>query len=98
MLKLVRWRAGKTENVQLKLQVLGTYAPTAPYGCAKSKRIFEQGCEAIAKRGFKDKDGNVQVSIENDMNALALRRVGPRGIPPARGRIRTEGCRVPTAT
>ena len=72
VLKLVRWRAGKTENVELKLQVLGTYAPTAPYGCAKSKRIFEQGCAAIAKRGFKDKDGNVQISIENDMNALAL--------------------------
>jgi hypothetical protein len=72
VLKLVRWRAGKTENVQLKLQVFGTYAPTAPYGCAKSKRIFEQGCAAIAQRGFKDKDGIVQVSIENDMNALAL--------------------------
>jgi hypothetical protein len=41
LLKWVRWRVGKTENVQLKLQVLGTYAPTAPYGCAKSKRIFE---------------------------------------------------------
>ena len=72
VLKLVRWRAGKTENVQLKLRVLGTYVPTAPYDCAKSKRIFEQGCEAIANRGFKDKQGNVQVSIENDMNALAL--------------------------
>lgn len=72
VLKLVRWRAGKTENVELKMQVLGTYAPTAPYGCAKSKRIFEQGCAAIAKRGFKDPDGNMQISIENDMNALAL--------------------------
>ncbi|MHB8862446.1 MAG: DUF6288 domain-containing protein [Pirellulaceae bacterium] len=72
VLKLVRWRAGKTEDVRLKLRVLGTYAPTAPYDCAKSKRIFEQGCEAIAKRGFKDKQGNVQISIENDMNALAL--------------------------
>ena len=72
VLKLVRWRAGKTENVELKLQVLGTYAPTAPYGCAKSKRIFEQGCAAIAKRGFKDQQGNVQISIANDMNALAL--------------------------
>ncbi len=72
VLKLIRWRAGKKENVQLKLQVLGTYAPTAPYGCAKSKRIFEQGCAAIAKRGFKDQDGNVRISIENDMNALAL--------------------------
>lgn len=72
VLKLVRWRAGKTDNVELKLQVLGAYAPTAPYGCAKSTRIFEQGCAAIARRGFKDKDGHVQVSIENDMNALAL--------------------------
>jgi hypothetical protein len=72
VLQLVRWRAGKTENVQLKLPVLGTYAPTAPYGCAKSQRIFEQGCAAIAKRGFKDNNGNVQASIENDLNALAL--------------------------
>lgn len=72
VLKLVRWRAGKTENVHVKLQVLGTYASTAPYGCTKAKRIFEQGCSAIAKRGFKDQDGNVQISIENDMNALAL--------------------------
>jgi len=37
--RLIRWRAGKTENVQLKLQVLRAYAPTAPYACAKSKRI-----------------------------------------------------------
>jgi hypothetical protein len=72
VLKLVRWRAGKTENIQLKLQVLGTYAPTAPFDCAKSRRIFEQGCAAIARRGFKDTRGNVRVSIENDLNALAL--------------------------
>jgi hypothetical protein len=72
VLTLVRWRAGKTEKVRLKLRVLGTYAPTAPYDCVKSKRIFEQGCEAIAQRGFKDNQGHVQVSIENDMNALAL--------------------------
>lgn len=72
VLNLAIWRAGKTENVQLKLKVLGTYAPTAPYDCAKSKRIFEQGCEAIARQGFKDADGNIEVSIENDMNALAL--------------------------
>ena len=37
--RLIRWRAGMTENVQLKLPVVGTYAPTVPYGCAKSKRI-----------------------------------------------------------
>jgi len=37
--RLIRWRVGKTENVQVKLPVVGTYAPTVPYGCAKSKRI-----------------------------------------------------------
>lgn len=71
-LRLVRWRAGDTQNVELKLQVLGSYAPAAPYDCAKSRRVFEQGCAAIAKRGFKDERGNVRITIENDLNALAL--------------------------
>jgi len=66
VLKLVRWRAGKTENVELKLAVMGAYSDTAPYDCPKSKKIFEQGCQAIAKKGL----GNV--SIPNDLNALAL--------------------------
>ena len=65
-LKLVRWRGGKSENVTLKLQVLGGYSTTAPYDCPKSKKIFEQGCAAIAKKGL----GNV--SIPDDLNALAL--------------------------
>jgi hypothetical protein len=49
-LTLLRWRAGETDTVALKLPVLGAYAATAPYGCAKSKRILEQGCAALAKR------------------------------------------------
>ena len=72
VLRLVRWRGDQMENVEVKLPVLGSYAPTAPYDCAKSKRIFEQGCQAIAKQGFKDKRGNIQISIQNDLNALAL--------------------------
>ena len=72
VLKLVRWRGGQTQNVELKLKVLGTYAPTAPFDCAKSRRVFEQGCAAIAQRGFKDQRGNIKISIENDLNALAL--------------------------
>ncbi len=49
-LQLTRWRAGKTEEVVVKLPVLGTYSATAPYDCPKSKRILEQGCQALAKR------------------------------------------------
>lgn len=71
-LGLLRWREGDTQTVELKLRVLGAYAPTAPYECEKSRRVFEQGCAAIAERGFKDRRGNLKISIENDLNALAL--------------------------
>lgn len=48
-LRLIRWRNGQSQNVELKLKVLGSYSATAPYNCPKSKRIFEQGCQALAK-------------------------------------------------
>ncbi|MCX6873257.1 MAG: DUF6288 domain-containing protein [Verrucomicrobia bacterium] len=66
MLRLTCWREGKTANVDLKLAVLGAYSDTAPYGCPKSKAIFEQGCRFIAKQGLKN------VAISMDFNALAL--------------------------
>ena len=72
ILRLVRWREGRTENVQINLAVMGAYGATAPYDCPKSKRILEQGCQAIAKKGFKNDRGDVAVSVENDLKALAL--------------------------
>ena len=66
VLKLIRWRAGKTENVEIRLPVMGTYSPTAPYDCKKSAKILELGCKAIAQRGL------AQVSIPNSINAMAL--------------------------
>ena len=65
-LRLLRWRAGKTEPVNLNLTVMGTYSDTAPFDCPKSKKVFELGCDAIAKRKIGE------VSIASDMNALAL--------------------------
>ena len=65
-LELIRWRSGTTENVKLKLAVMGSYADTAPYGCGKSKKIFEHGCQLIAKNGLKG------TGIDTDLNALAL--------------------------
>ncbi len=49
-LPLLRWRDGKTEAVEVKLTVLGSYSDMAPYACAKSKRIFEMGCASLAQR------------------------------------------------
>jgi len=49
-LQLLRWRAGKAATVTLKLPVLGNYAATAPFDCAKSARILQQGYTQIAAR------------------------------------------------
>lgn len=70
-LMLTRWRVGKTEEVVLELPVLGSYSPTAPFDCSKSKRILEQGCKAIAARMNAAGYGN-QDPIPRSLNALAL--------------------------
>ena len=69
-LSLIRWRDGETSTVLLQLQVLGAYARTAPFNCAKSRRIFEQGCDAIARQmRANPNQGN---PIQRSYNALAL--------------------------
>ena len=71
-LRLLRWRDGKSDAVELKLQVLGSYSATAPYDCPKSKRIFEQGCTALARRvGEASYTRNLN-AIPRSLNALAL--------------------------
>lgn len=72
VLKLVRWRDGKSENVEVKLAVMGTYSDIAPYTCLKSEKIFDMGCKAIAKKGLNG------VSIPNNLNALALLASGKK--------------------
>jgi hypothetical protein len=75
-LRLIRWHAGKTENVSLKIPVMGAYSDTAPYACPKSKKIFETGCQVIAKRGLNG------VTIPNNLNALALLASGNKEYGP----------------
>jgi hypothetical protein len=69
-LALIRWRNGATDNVTLKLPVLGEYSGTAPYDCPKSQQILEQGCRALAKR-VADPTYR-QNPITRSLNALAL--------------------------
>jgi Family of unknown function (DUF6288) len=49
VLKLLVSRDGQPQELTLKLAVLGTYSDTAPWDCAKSKRIFENACEVLVK-------------------------------------------------
>ncbi len=69
-LTLTRWRAGKSEEVALQLPALGSYGATAPYGCAKSQRILELGCKALALKVAKP--NNDDDPIVRSVNALAL--------------------------
>lgn len=70
ILKLIRWRKGKTNNVSLQLRVMGRYSDTAPYNCAKSRKILEEGCRHIAN--------NMKRGIDGTVNALALLASGKK--------------------
>ena len=71
-LTLTRWRAGSSEEVALKLPVLGTYSATAPFDCLKSKRILEEGCRALAQRMEDPSYARSLDVIPRSLNALAL--------------------------
>ena len=85
-LALIRWRTGETTTSVLQLPVLGAYGPTAPLDCPKSKRIFELGCEALARKMKANPDeGN---PIERSLNALALLSSGrPQYLPLVRKQV-----------
>ena len=63
-LELIRWRDGKTRNVTLQLEVMGSYSDTSPYNCPKSQKILEAGCRHIAE--------NMKGGIDGTVNVLAL--------------------------
>ena len=78
ILTVTRWRAGKTEEVQLKLRVMGTYSATAPYECPKSKRIFQEACEVLEKEPLSQ-------SWNGAISGLALLATGnPKVLPKLR--------------
>ena len=68
-LKLTISRAGKTQEVELKLAVLGTYSETAPWNCPKSKRIFEAACKALEREPLRE-------DWAGPVNALAMMATG----------------------
>lgn len=70
VLGLICWRDGKKKLVELSLPVLGSYSATAPYDCAKSKKVFERGCEALAKRVASGE--RRRHPITRSLNGLAL--------------------------
>jgi HEAT repeat protein len=78
ILKLVISRAGKAENVELNLKVMGAYSATAPYDCPKSKLIFEDACKVLDEEPLK-------LTWTGAVNGLALLATGdPQYMPKLR--------------
>ena len=72
---LLRWRAGKTETVELKMRVLGTYSDTAPFNCPKSAKVFEEACAALQK----------ETGMWREISGIAMLASGdPRFLPQIR--------------
>jgi hypothetical protein len=69
-LTVTRWRTGQVEEVVVKLPVLGSYGATAPYDCPKSKRILDEGCQALARKVAQSP--HPEDPIVRSLNALAL--------------------------
>jgi len=49
VLKLTVWRAGQTQDLSLKLAVMGSYSDSAPWNCEKSKRILDGAIKVLEK-------------------------------------------------
>ncbi len=81
-LRLLRWRAGKSEEVIVTLPVLGSYSNTAPYDCPKSKHIFELGCKSLAQRMAGPNYTKGLNPIPRSFNALALLATGNKDYLP----------------
>lgn len=69
-LPLTIWRNGKTTQVVIPLEVMGSYAPTAPFDCPKSKKILDKGCAALANKMRANPTGGSLIS--RALNATLL--------------------------
>jgi len=67
LLKLTRWRAGKTAEVEIRLRVMGSYGDAAPTGCEKSRKILAEACRFLADRmppdGFQNIGGHLDALL-----------------------------------
>lgn len=78
LLRLIRWRAGRSDQVVVRLAALGDYSPKASANCPKSKRIVDMACRHLVKAGFGDGVGGM-------VNALGLLAAGrPEHMGPVR--------------
>lgn len=76
-LSLRRWRDGETEDVIVKIPVMGSYSNTTPWNCEKSKKILENSVKYLLRKDILNK-GNKGRPTEKTFAALALLSTGKK--------------------
>ncbi len=97
ILKLKRWRAGTTSDVQLQLRVMGAYSATAPYNCPKSALILSNACNIIASKSFNaGNPGNPVLGLallaSGNTNYLSKVQTYARSIAPSNLSLDPNSC------
>jgi Family of unknown function (DUF6288)/PA14 domain/Bacterial Ig domain len=70
-LRVKRWRAGATNDVNIAVTILGNYTATAPYSCPKSALILSNACNKLVSQLLADEDF-LAVDYAGAINGLAL--------------------------
>ncbi|MCX6872729.1 MAG: DUF6288 domain-containing protein [Verrucomicrobia bacterium] len=72
-LRVKRWRAGTTDDVNIAITTLGTYSATAPYSCPKSALILANARDHMVGKLLADPDYlSTSLGHASAINALAL--------------------------
>ncbi len=80
VLRLMRWRSGRTANVEITIKVMGSYSKTSPYDCPKTQKIIDNACAFLVKKA--ESQGDLGSGITGALNALGLLATGrPEYLP-----------------
>lgn len=71
-LRVKRWRAGVTTDVNIPMAIMGNYSVTAPYSCPKSSLILANACNKLVADVLANPNFFQNHSYSNPVDGLAL--------------------------
>jgi hypothetical protein len=92
VMNLKRWRNGVTQDVAIKLPVLGAYSVTAPYNCPKSALVLSNAIKVLSKRAMDGAPLGLAMLASGDTNFWPRLQTYARSIAPRPGSLDPYQC------